>query len=626
MIHLNLKAKFAILTGTLILSVSLILTIVLTRSQERTIRGELLIRSVALTENLAYNCQLPLAAENQASLRRLAQGLFKQTEASYVEFLSSDGRSLHRAGNDPGWALDVAAERDVRVHPSGTRSAWLTSSDGSRFLDVRTEVSVEAAQEDDILSTQRQTTDVALGTVRVGFSAAPAQALIGNVRRLGALLGLAIALAGSVVAAALIHVMTRPLGQLMEGNRRVARGDFGLRLEVRTGDEFGRLAGSYNQMADEIQRSRELAESYLASLRANAEHLEEANRALQHSNADLAKASRMKSEFLAVMSHELRTPLNVILGFSEVLLDQTSGPLNPKQSRFAENILSSGKHLLDLINGILDLSKVEAGRMKVSVEPFDLRQTLDDVGSLVRDLARKRDVQFGCAAVPTLTPVTDQKLFKQVVLNLVANAIKFTPPGGQVELAVSCLDGRALRSAPAARILSPERRLAIVPRRVLLVEVRDTGVGIPTEEHDKIFHAFQQVDASYARRHEGTGLGLALSRKLVQLLGGDIWFRSGAGEGSTFWFYIPFEMAGEEVPNGEPEAALASEAEPWTAVATPRNLPPRAARPLAATPKPEELSWPWGEAALPKPAAAPAAAPPAALAPAPAAPSIAEEP
>jgi signal transduction histidine kinase len=357
-----------------------------------------------------------------------------------------------------------------------------------------------------------------------------------------------VAFVASIVAAILIHVMTRPLGQLMEGNRRVARGDFGLRLEVRSGDEFGRLAGSYNQMADEIQRSRELAESYLASLRSNAEHLEEANRALQQSNAELAKASRMKSEFLAVMSHELRTPLNVIIGFSEVLLDRTFGDLNAKQGRYVENVHSSGRHLLSLINDILDLSKVEAGRMQVAPEPIDLRQSLEEIHGLVRDLAARKDVALRFEPVPTLTPVTDLKIFKQVLLNLLSNAIKFTPAGGRVDLEVRCLDGRSLRADPATRSLAPERRLGIMSRRVLVVEVRDTGVGIALDDHEKIFQAFQQVDASYARKQEGTGLGLALTRKLVLLLGGDIWFESVENTGSKFWFYLPFEYNDGDKP------------------------------------------------------------------------------
>jgi signal transduction histidine kinase len=607
--HLNLKTKFALLTGVMVLAVGVILTTFLTRQQENTIRDELLNRAVALTEQLAYNCQLPLAAENKPSLRRLAQGLFKQAEVSYVQFLASDSTEMFRQGDGPGFPLQVADTTDVREQETGTQSGWIRTTDGSTFLDVRTPVIVEGSEDGDILATGRRSENVFLGTVRVGLSTAPAQTLIAHVRFLGGLLGLAIAVAGALIAALLVHIMTRPLSQLMEGNRRVARGDFSLRLEVRTGDEFGRLAGSYNQMADEIQRSRELAESYLASLRSNAEHLEGANRALQQSNAELAKASRMKSEFLAVMSHELRTPLNVIIGFSEVLLDQTFGDLNAKQKRYAENILSSGRHLLVLINDILDLSKVEAGRMKVAPEPFDLRQCVDEIQSLVRNLATRKGVDVHCAPVATLTPITDQKIFKQVMLNLLSNAIKFTPSGGRVDLEVRSLDGRVLRSDPSSRSLAPERRLGIVPRRVLLVEVRDTGIGIATDDHEKIFQAFQQVDASYARRQEGTGLGLALTRKLVRLLGGDVWFTSVERQGSTFWFYVPFEFSegegtgterAELVPSDLSSEAAASES--VTAATATREIDFTPAEPDVAAVAFEagaietlaSATWPWG--------------------------------
>jgi signal transduction histidine kinase len=611
--RLNLKAKFAIVTGAMILAVAFITTTFLTQQQERTIRSELLHRAVALTENLAYNCQLPLAAENRPSLRRLSQGLFKQAEVSYVQFLASSGTELLRQGEHPGRSIEIVAVRDARQHPSGTRTSWIRTGDGRTFLDVQTTVTVEAAAEGDILATHRQAEEVPLGRVRVGLTTAPAEQRIAHARLLGGLLGLAIALAGSLVAAVFIHVMTRPLAQLMEGNRRVARGDFGLRLEVPSGDEFGRLAGSYNQMADEIQRSRELADSYLASLRSNAERLEETNRALQQSNDELAKASRMKSEFLAVMSHELRTPLNVILGFSEVLLDRTFGQLNPKQGRYVENILSGGRHLLTLINDVLDLSKIEAGRMQVSPEPFDLRQSLDEIQSLVRNLAMKKGVEVRCAPVPPLTPVTDQKLFKQVMFNLLSNAIKFTPESGHVDLGVRCLDGQVLRSDAAARVLPPERRLGIVPQRVLLVEVRDTGVGIDPGDHDKIFQAFQQVDASYARRQEGTGLGLALTRKIVRLLGGDIWFESLPGAGSTFWFFVPCEHGApgggrDEKRESRPHAGATSAAPAAAPEPVARSAPGAVAvepagsdAPAASAPQGSDsgvaASWPWGGSA-----------------------------
>lgn len=613
MIHLNLKAKFAIVAGAMILTVALIITGFLTQQQEGTIREELLARAVALTDNMAYNCQLPLAAENKASLRNLAQGLFKQAEVSYVHFESSSGQSLLSESEGGGRALDIVAVRAVQEHPGGARSAWVRTADGREFVDVQMTVVAESAEADDaqtgsgrgdepdILATTRNADHVTLGRVRVGVTTSPAQKRIAHLRTLATMLSVLIALAGSLVAALLIHVLTRPLAQLMEGNRRVARGDFGLRLEVRSRDEFGRLAGSYNQMADEIQRSRELAESYLASLRSNAEHLEEANRALQKSNTDLAKASRMKSEFLAVMSHELRTPLNVIIGFSEVMLDQTFGALNPKQQRHAENILSSGRHLLSLINDILDLSKVEAGRMKLAPEPFDLRQSLEEVQSLVRNLAAKKGLEIQCVKVPAVTPITDPKVFRQVLLNLLANAIKFTPDGGRITFNVQCLDGRALRSDAVTQPLSPERRLAIVPRRVLLVEVHDTGIGIAPEDHERVFQAFQQVDASYARGQEGTGLGLALTRKLVTLLGGDIWLQSVPGEGSTFWFWIPFEA--REV---EPETAGDGPGETLEARSAAHAMPRTAAAlRVAASPLPETVpaateaepgAWPWGMA------------------------------
>jgi signal transduction histidine kinase len=607
--RLNLESKFAVVTGAMLLAVASIITAFLTKQQEAVIRDELLSRAVALTENLAYNCQLPLAAENKTSLQRLAQGLFKSGEVSYVQFQNTDGVDLLHRGEIRGPDFKVVHVIGAREHESGIRSAWMRTAAGRTYLDVQCPVVVEA-NEDDILAFGQKSETTALGRVRVGVTTAGAERRIAQARFLAGLIALGAALAGSLLAAGLIHVLTRPLGRLMEGNRRLARGDYTLRLQVRTDDEFGRLSTSYNQMADEIQRSRDLADSYLASLRANAEHLEEANRALQVSNAELAKASRMKSEFLAVMSHELRTPLNVIIGFSEVLLDQTFGQLNGKQSRYATNILTSGRHLLTLINDILDLSKVEAGRMQVAPEPFDLGQCLDEIQSLVKNLAAKKGVDIHCAAVPALTPITDQKLFKQVMFNLLSNAIKFTPAGGRIDLAVRAVDGAVLRADAIAQWLPFERRDFITTGRKLVVEVHDTGIGIAPEEHDKIFQAFRQVDASYARKQEGTGLGLALTRKIVQLLNGEIWFHSVPKEGSRFWFYVPFEHEDESRelgPKSMPRAIdRLVDADADARVAA-RGRSEPAADPGGDAQRPAALAdWPWGEAPAVAPAKAPA--------------------
>jgi signal transduction histidine kinase len=473
-----------------------------------------------------------------------------------------------------------------------------------QFLDVLAKVTLAKASEDDILSSHQQAdARVVLGSVRVGMTTAFAEERITAMRSLAMQVGLVIALAGSLVAAAVIGWLTRPLSKLMEGNARVARGDFSLRLQVRSIDEFGRLASSYNQMADEIERSRELANRYLESLRRSAEELEEANKALRQNNAEITKASRMKSEFLAVMSHELRTPLNGIIGFSEVLLDEKFGKLNEKQRRFIENTLKSGRHLLTLINDILDLSKVESGRMEITPEEFELHQCVDDIHTLVRNLAAKKSVELACSQVPRVTPHTDPKLLRQILLNLLSNAIKFTTEGGKVELVMRTMHGRQLRTEPMSRAMPPGGRDAVPNEDLLVVEVSDTGIGIAPEDYARIFTAFEQLDTAYSRHQEGTGLGLALTRRIVRLLRGDIWFTSRQNEGSRFMFYVPLDFAAGEREEITRQAFSAADWSTQTTAAAPAAAPRRAPRARGAkrrvVPAPPEPApaavWPWGE-------------------------------
>ncbi|HZM15872.1 MAG TPA: ATP-binding protein [Candidatus Krumholzibacteria bacterium] len=599
---LPLKTKFAVVIGAMILAVAMLITTFLTLQQESTIRDGLARRAVALTENLAYNCQLPLVTQNTASLQRLGNGLLGHAEVAFVQFEDTLGVAMVRVGVHPE-TLDLIPETS-EVQPDGARTAWMRGSDGVRYLEVVAPVTLEAAVDGDILASKRQVgRSELIGNVRVGMSSADAEGRIAAMSRLASLLGIAVALAASVVAALVVSRIIRPLTQLMEGNGRVARGDFSVRLAVGSRDEFGRLAMSWNQMADEIQRSRELATSYLETLRENAEKLEEVNRTLLRKNEEIAKASRMKSEFLAIMSHELRTPLNGIIGFSEVLLDEKFGKLNDKQRRFTENALTSGRHLLRLINDILDLSKIEAGKMEVAPHEFDLRQSLDEIQTLVRNLALKKDIQLHCKPVPELLAKTDPKLFKQVMFNLLSNAIKFTPSGGRVDVVVQCLEGQSLRVQPISHLLPARRRERIESHReYALIEVRDSGIGISPEDHERIFVPFQQLDTSYARRQEGTGLGLALTRRLVRLLGGEISFTSQQGKGSSFVFYMPLQYSGHDVEDDlspEQEAAApgrAVEAVPERSSNAPAPLLESNGSPAVdAERQTEKALWPWGE-------------------------------
>ena len=242
-------------------------------------------------------------------------------------------------------------------------------------------------------------------------------------------------------------------------------------------------------------------------------------RALHEKNLELRQAAEAKNLFLANMSHELRTPLNGIIGFAEFLSDGKPGPLNAKQKEYLLDILNSGKHLLQLINDVLDLAKVEAGRMDLSPETFLLRTAVDEVRAVANPIAQKKEIRVSAEIAPKLDRTRlDQQKFKQVLYNLLSNAIKFTDDGGAVEI-----------------ILVPHGS------HQFKLSVRDTGIGIRPEDIPRLFTEFEQLESGASRRYEGTGLGLALTRKLVELQGGVITVKSEVGKGSTFSVVLPLD-------------------------------------------------------------------------------------
>ena len=239
-------------------------------------------------------------------------------------------------------------------------------------------------------------------------------------------------------------------------------------------------------------------------------------REIEHKSAQLEVANKHKSEFLANMSHELRTPLNAIIGFSEVLIDKMFGELNEKQADYLNDIHESGKHLLSLINDILDLSKIEAGRMELEISSFHLPSAISNAMTLVRERAQRHSIALGQEVDPRLGEFqADERKFKQILLNLLSNAVKFTPDGGRVDVC-------AKRDTTNVEIA-----------------VRDTGVGIAPDDQGALFEEFKQVGRDYTRKAEGTGLGLALTKRFVELHGGEIRVDSAPGKGSTFTVLLP---------------------------------------------------------------------------------------
>jgi signal transduction histidine kinase len=290
--------------------------------------------------------------------------------------------------------------------------------------------------------------------------------------------------------------------------RQVATGDFSPTMRVSNRDEFGVLAEHMNHMSRELHRLDE--------------QQRQAARELQVLNEELKRASQAKSDFLANMSHELRTPLNAILGFTELVLDEIYGEIPSHLKEPLTDIRTNGKHLLRLINDILDLSKIEAGRMELRLEEYSVQAVVDTVRGSLRSLAEEKGLEFIATVQEDIPPaVGDWKRIAQCLMNLAGNALKFTKQG-RVEIWVE---------------LEGER---------LLFRVTDTGIGIPADQIDHVFAEFRQVDATVTREYGGTGLGLSITKKFIDMHGGSIWVESELGKGSTFHFTIPLRVDGGE--------------------------------------------------------------------------------
>jgi signal transduction histidine kinase len=296
---------------------------------------------------------------------------------------------------------------------------------------------------------------------------------------------------------------------LTEGARRLGGGDLAHRIEVKTGDEIQGLAESFNAMAGRLQQSYAGLEQRVA----------DRTRELQEKSRQLEVASQHKSQFLANMSHELRTPLNAVLGYAELMADGVYGELSEKAQGVLGRIQANGKHLLGLINDVLDLSKIEAGQFTLAVEPYSVGSIVQSVVASTESLASGKGIRLAAEIAPDLPAGTgDERRLTQVLLNIVGNAIKFTDQGEVVIVAQR--DGE-----------------------IFDIAVRDTGPGIAAENQAKIFGEFQQVDDSSTRRKGGTGLGLAITRKIVEMHRGTITVESMLGAGATFRVRIPIHAA-----------------------------------------------------------------------------------
>ncbi len=328
--------------------------------------------------------------------------------------------------------------------------------------------------------------------------------------------------AGAIVAFYMItqRVILRPIRQLRALVNNVAEGNLDIRSSIQTRDEYEKLANAFNHMLDGLQATQE-------KLREANRQLDAKIAELSERNIELFKANKIKSEFLANISHEFRTPLNSIMGFAQILREKPALLKKDKGKKYAENIISGGQRLLNMINDLLDLAKTEAGRIKLHIEQVPISELCKTLVADFAPMTKDKKIKVKLVVddnIPILT--TDAGKVQQILYNFFSNAVKFTPQRGRIEIRAAMRDEKMVR-----------------------MSVTDTGPGISESDREKIFEKFQQADGSITRQSAGSGLGLAISKELATILAGDIGLESEPPNGSTFWLDIPVTLTKEEIPD-----------------------------------------------------------------------------
>ena len=328
-----------------------------------------------------------------------------------------------------------------------------------------------------------------------------------------------IAGAGAIVAFYMItqRVILRPIRQLRALVNNVAEGNLDIRSSIKTRDEYEKLADAFNHMLDGLQATQE-------KLRLANKRLDDKIAELSGRNIELFKANKIKSEFLANVSHEFRTPLNAILGFAEILREKGGALKKDKTQKYAENIITGGQRLLNMINDLLDIAKTEAGKMRLHMEKTSVSDLCKTLVASFSPLTKKKKIKVKLSVaddIPVLS--TDVGKVQQILDNFLSNAVKFTPEKGRIEI-----------------------RVAMVDEKMVRIAVADSGCGIAEPDREKIFEKFRQADGSITRQSTGSGLGLAISNELAAMLAGSIGMKSEVGEGASFWLDIPVTLTASE--------------------------------------------------------------------------------
>jgi signal transduction histidine kinase len=510
-----LSVRFFLLISLLIVLTSLTLGWLFSRYAVELIRSALLDRGNSLVVNLALNLGYELQYATEQRLRELIEGVIRQEDILYV-VIEDAAHSIRAQAHEPQLvsipppSLSRSALRGSTWTDPATR-ALVVMWRGEEVYELVHPVTTRTHREREEIGLTMGGQEQIIGWVTMGMSLSLRRVddAIVQVRWTTFLSTLMVVDFGVVVTAFLTRIIVGPINTLAAATRQIAEGAAPRHVDVTSRDEIGELEVSFNRMAEAL-RKREVDNADLV-------------RALERTNLKLETASRHKSEFLANMSHELRTPLNAILGFNEMILGQIYGTVPPNLREPLADIQDSGKHLLRLINNVLDLSKIEAGRMELALTDYAVQDIVERVRASLQPLAVDKGLEF-VASAPEEIPLAygDAGRITQCLLNLAGNALKFTRQG-RVAISVE-LQGD-----------------------LLVYRVADTGIGIAKDKIETLFTEFRQGDTTITSEFGGTGLGLSITKKFVEMHGGRIWVDSEPGKGSTFSFAIPLRLAGGQM-------------------------------------------------------------------------------